>query len=482
MAESWQIYSVGIDIGTTTSQVIFSRLEVVNRAAASQVPNYEFSRREILYVSPAIATPVDFEGHLHDDKLRQFIMSQYAAAGLDTEQVKSGAIIITGETSKARNARQAVMGLAEQLGDFIVATAGPHLESVIAGQGSGAAEYARTNTCRVLNIDIGGGTSNYAVFEAGRVVDTACLNVGGHLLELESDGRLRHLHAPTRPICAELFGADQARRLGSGQRVDDDTVAQLAERMAGLIHEICVGQPSPLARQLLMTESLRPGHRYDAVYLSGGVGACYYDPHSAASARAFGDIGPALAEALHRHPGMQALPLREPRHTLRATVIGAGAYSLSLSGSTIWVDEQHLPVRNLPVVHATRPWAGCSAEQLAADWGTAMQRMDLVAGKDGYALGLPDDLPVAYADVERAIDAIVHFAAAHPDPARALFIVARQDLGKVLGMLLQPRLQGRKLAVIDEVQTRPGDYIDVGKPFMGGEIVPITVKSLAFPG
>lgn len=479
MAESWQIHSVGIDIGTTTSQVIFSRLEVVNRAAASQVPNYEFSRRDILYVSPAIPTPIDFEGHVHEDALRRFIMSQYAAAGLDTELVKSGAIIITGETSKARNARQAVMGLAEQLGDFIVATAGPHLESVIAGQGSGAAEHSRTNTCRVLNIDIGGGTSNYAVFEAGRVVDTACLNVGGHLLELESDGRLRHLHAPARPICTELGLSPLPE---PGQPVGDGTVARIAGRMAGLIHEICVGQPSPLAQQLLMTDCLRPGHRYDAVYLSGGVGACYYDPQGIASARAFGDIGPALAEALHRHAGMQALPLREPRHTLRATVIGAGAYSLSLSGSTIWVDEQHLPVRNLPVVHAARPWPDCTAVQLAEDWDTAMKRMDIDPAKDGYALGLPDDLPVAYADVERVVDALAHFADAHPDPARALFVVARQDLGKVLGMLLQPRLHGRKLAVIDEIQTRPGDYIDVGKPFMGGDIVPITVKSLAFPG
>ena len=478
-ANTRRLHSVGIDVGTTTTQVIFSALEVTNRAPVNQVPRYEFSGREILYQSPVIFTPLTTDRKVDVAQLMTFIDAQYAAAGLARSQIESGAIIITGETSKTRNARATVMEVSNELGDFVVATAGPHLESVISGRGSGAAEYSQANAARVLNIDIGGGTSNYAVFEAGRVVDTACLNVGGHLLELESDGRLRHLHAPARPICTELGLSPLPE---PGQPVGDGTVARIAGRMAGLIHEICVGQPSPLAQQLLMTDCLRPGHRYDAVYLSGGVGACYYDPQGIASARAFGDIGPALAEALHRHAGMQALPLREPRHTLRATVIGAGAYSLSLSGSTIWVDEQHLPVRNLPVVHAARPWPGCTAVQLAEDWDTAMKRMDIDPAKDGYALGLPDDLPVAYADVERVVDALAHFADAHPDPARALFVVARQDLGKVLGMLLQPRLHGRKLAVIDEIQTRPGDYIDVGKPFMGGDIVPITVKSLAFPG
>ncbi len=477
MAETWQIHSVGIDIGTTTSQVIFSRLEVVNRASASQVPMYEFSRREILYVSPTIFTPIDFEGVVDESQLYAFILSQYAAAGLSTDEVTSGAIIITGETSKARNARQTIMGLAEKLGDFIVATAGPHLESVIAGQGSGAAEISRLNSSRVLNIDIGGGTANYAVFEAGRVVDTACLNVGGHLVEFEQDGRLRRLHGPARIICDELFGAGFDETL-----IDIDRAERIADRMAGLIHEVVVGMPSALCRLLLMTESLRPGYRYDNVFISGGVGACYYRPKEIPTFLAFGDIGPLLAAALHKNAQMQSLPLREPRHTLRATVIGAGAYSLSLSGSTIWVDSRQLPIRNVPVVHPHMAWTGEKAPALADAWDTAMERMDIDPHEDVFALALPAEVPVRYAEIEHCVDALVEFARRHQSCKYPLFIIARQDLGKVLGMLLQPRLQNRELAVIDEVQTHEGDYIDIGKPFItGGDIVPITVKSLAFP-
>ncbi|MDR1708991.1 MAG: ethanolamine ammonia-lyase reactivating factor EutA [Candidatus Accumulibacter sp.] len=478
---SWEIHSVGIDIGTTTSQLIFSRLKVVNRAAVSQVPSYEFSEREILYVSPAAPTPIDAEGNVREAPLREFIRAQYAAAGFGMSEIGSGAIIITGETSKARNARTTIMALAEELGDFIVATAGPHLESVIAGQGSGAAEMSRQANSRVLNIDIGGGTSNYAVFEAGRVVDTACLNVGGHLLELESGGRVKRLHAPARLVCEELFGAGF-----SPGAIDAQKTERLARRMAELVYEICIGRPSGLAQKLLMTPCLRAGHRYDAVCISGGVGACYYHPETAASPLAFGDIGPILADALRRNEAMRSLPLAEPKQTLRATVIGAGVYSLSLSGSTIWIDSGRLPIRNVPVVHPAADWRECTAGgpgALAAAWELTLRRMDLSPQTDSYALALPADMPVAYRGVEYCAGELARIATApgDPRPARPLFVVARQDVGKVLGMLLQPLLPGREVAVIDEVSTHEGDYIDIGKPFLGGDIVPLTIKSLAFP-
>lgn len=154
-----QLLSVGIDIGTTTTQVIFSRLELVNRAAVSQVPRYEFIKREISWQSPVFFTPVDKQGGLKEAELKTLILEQYHAAGIEPESVDSGAIIITGESAKTRNARPAVMALSQSLGDFVVASAGPHLESVIAGHGAGAQTLSEQRLCRVLNIDIGGGTA-----------------------------------------------------------------------------------------------------------------------------------------------------------------------------------------------------------------------------------------------------------------------------------------------------------------------------------
>jgi len=465
------IHSVGIDVGTTTTQVIFSQLELVNAAGPSEIPRYGFARRDVTYLSPVVFTPVDFEGAIRGEELLAFIRSQYRAAGLSPGQVDSGAIIITGETSKAANARQTVLHLAEELGDFVVATAGPHLESVIAGHGSGAAEYSRRHGATVLNIDIGGGTSNFARFAAGQLLDTACLNVGGHLVQLDAQGRLLHLHEPARRVLEDLYAY-------ASDGPDAGQIAAIAERMADLVVEVIRGEPSALCRRLLMTPPLEREPGQDVIFLSGGVGECFY--RDGGDPVRFGDIGPQLAAALRRRPALARPPVREPAQTLRATVIGAGAHTLSLSGSTIWLDVAALPLRNLPVLHCADP-APSDAAALAAAWQAHARLQDLSPAHDRYALAIPGGLPVNYRTVQLCAQALQHFierAGMGPGP---LIVVARQDIGKALGMELQALLRDRELAVIDEIQIREWDYIDIGKALFGGSVVPVTVKSLAFP-
>lgn len=468
--------SVGIDIGTTTTQVIFSELEVVNRAPASQVPHYEFSRKEITYVSPVVFTPIEEDGRVRKETLQSFIDSQYAAAGVGHADIDSGAVIITGETSKAKNAKDTILALAESLGDFVVATAGPHLESVIAGHGSGASSYSRDHASCVLNIDIGGGTSNYAVFKAGRLIDTACLNVGGHLVETSKEGAVIRVREPAGRICSALFGM-----VPSAGELDKTRLNAVIQKMADLVWEVAQGRPSLLAENLLMTNSLRADHQFDEVFISGGVGECYYRPESVTNPFMFGDIGPLLAKALYDMADLSALTRHRPAQTVRATVIGAGAHTLSLSGSTIWLNASVLPMRNVPVLHPYTDWADENARgTLQADWQVAAERMDLDLTHDHYALALPEGFAPLYRQIEQIADALRQFSERYPSP-HPLIVMTREDVGKALGMELQPVLKGRELAVIDEVETREGDYVDIGEAFFGGEIVPLTVKSLAFP-
>ena len=395
-----------------------------------------------------------------------------AASGLSRAEVETGAIIITGETSKSRNARATVMQVADSLGDFVVATAGPHLESVIAGRGAGAAEYSRINSARVLNIDIGGGTSNYAVFAGGRLIDSACLNVGGHLLETDASGQVCRVHEPARRVCSELFGPAQ-----DPMRLSRLQLEQVAARMAALVDEVTRNTPSPLACELLMTEPLREAYTLDAVFISGGVGACLYHPESLTGDFMYRDIGPLLARAL-KPVLARGARLVEPAQTVRATVIGAGAHSLSLSGSTIWLSTARLPIKNLPVAHPLVP----AADGLSTAWEIAVRRLDLDPATDSYAIALPESIEALYRNivaVTAELDAFCRGAArgnAHP-----LVVICRQDMGKALGMELHPHLGARELAVIDEVQTREGDYLDIGMPIFDGKLVPITIKSLAFP-
>ncbi|ASV19150.1 ethanolamine ammonia-lyase reactivating factor EutA [Klebsiella quasivariicola] len=457
-----QLLSVGIDIGTTTTQVIFSRLELVNRAAVSQVPRYEFIKREISWQSPVCFTPVDKQGDLQEAELKALILAQYQAAGIAPEAVDSGAIIITGESAKTRNARPAVMALSQSLGDFVVASAGPHLESVIAGHGAGAQTLSQQRMCRVLNIDIGGGTSNYALFASGKAIGTACLNVGGRLLETDGQGRVIYAHQPGQRIVDAVLGpGTDALALTAGQ------LAQVARRMAALIVEVIEGTLSPLAQALMQTGLLPAGVQPEVITLSGGVGECYR--HQPADPFCFSDIGPLLATALHEHPRLQAMNVQFPAQTVRATVIGAGAHTLSLSGSTIWLEGVQLPLRNLPVAIAQ------DVGDLPNAWLQALTQLDLAPDADAYVLALPASLPVRYATLLAVIDALLAFVARFPNP-HPLLVVAEQDFGKALGMLLRPQLPHLPLAVIDEVSVRAGDYIDIGTPLFGGSVVPVTVK------
>lgn len=485
--EEKTILSVGIDIGTTTTQLVFSSLSLRNTAGPTQAPRYAITDRRVIYQSPVVFTPKihsggvfnsgassldSVEDRIDTPALAALINGWYAEAGMDKAAVTTGAVIITGESLKTSNARAAVMDLADSLGDFVVATAGPHLESVIAGRGSGAAAMSLRAGRTVLNIDIGGGTSNYAVFRMGNVLDTACLNVGGRLVETDRNGRVTRVHAPAALILEELFGR-VPRELSPAD------LARLAGRMADLVYDAAVGLSDPLGRKLLQTAPLSQDWRYDAVTISGGVGACCREPR--ADAFIFGDIGPLLAENLLRHPGMISLPLTPPAATVQATVIGAGSWSLSLSGSTVWAESEAFPLRNVPVITVPLDWPDVPPDLAAYVHARAgLYDVDLTADRYALAFGA---MPATYAAVRYLAGGIAAFRQKYASRSQAPLIVAlREDIGKALGMELRPLLPGGRLIVVDEVSLSDGDYLDLGAPLREGGFVPLVIKSLAFSG
>lgn len=468
---------MGLDIGTTTTQMILSRLEVSNQAGPGVIAHYGFSRRDVVFMSEVIFTPFDPHGQIDTDGIERFVTEQCARAGQPVETIGNGAIIVTGETAKVANAREALEALSLRLGDFVVATAGPNLESVIAGHGSGAAAYSRTHAARVLNIDIGGGTSNFALFQGGRLLDTACLNVGGRLLRVDSAGRTLLLTAPAAAVVQDLWGRNATPPTWSIAQLD-----AYAQRLAELVLEVTQGRPSALAQALLMTPPLARTAQLDAVFISGGVGACLRSP---VADGAFGDTGPRLARHLERVLTAAGVPWRVPEQTLRATVIGASAHTLSLSGSTIWLDVDQLPLRSVPVLACDLPWPAASGA-LSEHWLQRARLQDLDVARDRFALMLPPAVPVTYANVRALSEQVLRFLecqASRPgaDPRSPVLIVTDADLGKALGNELHAALPGRPLAVIDEVHTAEGDYLDIGTSLFNGQVVPLTVKSLAFP-
>ena len=132
---SERLRSVGLDVGTTSTQMILSELTIENRASSFEVPEMEIAERKILYKSPVHFTPLLDESHVDGAALRRIVEEEYRKAGISRDSVDTGAVIITGETSRKENARTVLEALSDFAGEFVVATAGPDLESVLAAKG-----------------------------------------------------------------------------------------------------------------------------------------------------------------------------------------------------------------------------------------------------------------------------------------------------------------------------------------------------------
>ena len=209
------LLSVGLDIGTTSTQLIVSQLTISNRASSFAVPEMEIADRNILYRSDVHFTPL-LEGNLVDgDKIRDLVEQEYKNAGISRSDVDTGAVIITGETSRRENAKTVLSSLSEFAGDFVVATAGPALESILAARGAGADAYSAETGKTVFHMDIGGGTSNLALIENGQITCTDCLNVGGRLIKVANEN---HIHFPRSGRTVQPFPGSIRHSRGSQTR------------------------------------------------------------------------------------------------------------------------------------------------------------------------------------------------------------------------------------------------------------------------
>lgn len=467
--------SVGIDIGTTTTQLVFSLLHVANSAGPAQVPRYAIVKREITYKSPVIFTPRNKsggEGALDEKALAVQIARWYDEAGLKPADVPTGAAIITGESLKASNARDTVMEITRSLGDFVVATAGPHLESIVAGKGSGAALLSAQERKTVLNIDIGGGTANYAVFRNGGLVETACIAIGGRLIEVDASGFVTYVYPAARMVADAVLGA--------GKPVTPETLPRVIRAMADMLYELAWGRVDEVAQRLMQTAPLSQNNLYDAIIVSGGVGYCLDNSkESLEHPYAYGDIGPLLATAISEHEGFASLHRLEASSTVRATVIGAGAWSLSLSGATVWADENILPLKNIPIIPIE-----LAKEEDAARWALffqeTLQQRDINTTTDLFALGFKD-IPATYHAVRLLSEQLCLFWKSLPSAKRPFVIIILEDIGKIMGMELKADLPEAPLIVLDEVQFADGDYIDIGAVQSKASFLPVVIKSLAFP-
>ncbi len=469
--------SVGIDIGSSGTQVVFSRLNL-RRLGEDLSSRYFVVSRETLFQSPVSLTPYRNEELIDDAQLGAIIDRAYADAGLHPDDIDAGVVILTGEALRRENA-EAIAGLiAEQGGEFVCASAGHHMESMLAAFGSGAARVSHDTRKRILNVDIGGGTTKLAIVENGRVLATAAVHVGGRLLVVEPDGTITRLDPAGRQLAAQA-----GFHWNRGDLIDPDAMQQVAEWMADAVLASISPRPLPAPiRGLYLTEPLPSLEDIDGVMFSGGVAEYIYQRE----ARDFGDLGRLLGFALRRKADAGALPwpLLPPGECIRATALGASEYSVQLSGNTTYISNpgELLPRRNLQVL---QPPYVCGehidADALAQAIRAHFQAFDLVEGEREAALALRWSGAPSYERIAAFARGIRDGLAKTIARGLPLYIMLDGDIAQNLGAILRDELGvASDILVIDGVILWDFDYIDLGRIRMPSQTVPVTVKSLVF--
>lgn len=443
--------SVGLDVGTTTTQLIVSSLQVENQASGFAVPQMQITDRKILYQSPVHFTPLLGENRVDGEAIRKIVASEYEKAGIRRQDVDTGAIIITGETSRKENARAVVEALAGFAGEFVAATAGPDLESILAAKGAGAERYSAETGKRVLHMDIGGGTSNLALVEEGKIVKTGCLNVGGRLLKFDTQGRVCYVS----PVLRGLTDLGIGDIPGPGQvTAVAELLTQALEMAAGLRARTELLERLSTAEAGAVFYQTEPA----VISFSGGVADCIEAAHDAL---AFGDIGPALGQAIRRSR-LCAGAYRLGTHTIRATVIGAGCHSAEVSGSTVFCRDTDLPVQNLPVAVLTEKEQ--EDPQIIAEKMGQMDSQQVVLAMPGYP-------SPGYTQVTALAEAIAKGTGGKP-----VYVCVEQDMAKALGQKLRLLLPDTPCLCIDRLKLTQGSFLDIGNPV--GPCMPVVIKTL----
>jgi ethanolamine utilization protein EutA len=467
-----RLLSVGVDIGSSTSHLVFSRI-VLERLDN----RYIVSERRLLHESAVMLTPYRADASIDAAALGQFIERQYALAGIAPEAIDTGALILTGVAVRRSNARAIGDLFAAQAGKFVSVSAGDALETTLAAFGSGAAALSIRESARVMNIDIGGGTSKIAVCEHGELAELTAVDIGARVVCFDAEGRVQRIEA-----AGERFAREAGLQLVIGEIPDPALLQRMVERMADrLLQVVQLAAPDPGLAALLRLEPLRNARAPDVLTFSGGVSEYIYGLQAAS----FGDLGAALARAVRERAQRWGPRIARPEQGIRATVVGASQYTIQVSGSTIYVAPAAvLPLKNIAVI---TPALALDGEQLdpalvAGAVRAALRRFDLQDGDHGVALCYRWRGSASFARLDAFCRGVAAGMAALLEHGLPLVLVGDGDVGGLVGMHCRQELKlASPIVSIDGITLKDFDFIDIGAMLPSSGAVPVVIKSLVFP-
>ena len=470
--EEIELTTVGVDIGSSTSHLVFSRV-LMERVGS----RYIVSQRETIHEAPIQLTPYA-EGYTIDaDQLGKFVEASFQDAGINRSSVDTGALILTGVAVRRHNARAIGELFSSEAGKFVAVSAGDGLEATMAAHGSGAVIRSSKSEGVTINVDIGGGTTKIAHCRGGKVENVTAIDVGARLIVLNETKNIIRLE-PTGRIHADDVGV----KTKIGLRLSEESVNKIADQMAIRILEATGLSPlSDQTNNLLLLPPLPNVDKVDALTFSGGVSEYLYQNEVGD----FGDLGPQLARATRKNFDSLGIPIEKPVATIRATVVGASQYTVQLSGTTIYVEPQKvLPLRNVPVIVPAFDFSGGEIDpsQIQEAINVAMTRLDLVNSDSPISIGFRWKGSASFGRLEQFGAGVKAALNKKVTKGHPLVLVSDGDIGGLIGIHLREEMKLKTSVIsIDGIILSEFDFIDIGEIIPSSGAVPVVIKSLVFP-
>ena len=474
-----ELKSVGIDIGSSTTHLVFSSIEL-RRQSAALSSRFQVAARRLDYRSAIIITPFVDDTTIDVRKLSEFFERSYEEAGTSPAEVDTGALITTGDAARKHNAAAIVAMFAERAGNFVCASAGPILEAKMAAHGSGAVIRSnfKNTPATVLNIDVGGGTSKLAVVRAGQLHRVAAIDVGARLITLDDHNVITKVEA-----AAALCSKHHNLGLKVGAQVSRSALDRLATVLAECLLEAASGKPlSALTSALMITAPLNFDDPVDVVLFSGGVSEYFYQE----TTEHFGDLGARLADAIRSRSDVcfPNATIELPKERIRATVIGASQFSVQVSGNTIFLaNPALLPLQNLRAVMVDLGPVEIDPESINLAIKQTLARFEVVEGEAPVALAIHWPHGPAFAGLQALCEGVAASLPITVTAEQPVVLVLDTDVARLVGDNLARVLNGYpNLICIDGVQLQDFDYIDISREHAQTHTVTVMIKSLVFSG
>jgi ethanolamine utilization protein EutA len=424
--------------------------------------------KEIIYKNPIEFTPLLDEVTIDFSKVKEIVAKAIKSSGIEKNKISTGAVIITGETARKENAAEVSNSLSEFLGDFVVATAGPKLESLLAGFGSGVCDISKELNTRIINLDIGGGTTNAAIFNCGECEETFALDIGGRLIKFDDEWKVIYISKRIE-FLIKKFNLDI--EIGKPANIED--IETLCKKLACSLLEVCsLKEMREDTEELFITEGFA-GIKADYISFSGGIGEYIGDINvelSLEEAMKHKDIGLVLGNCISTEFKKYKKLVISPKEKIRATVIGAGNHSMTISSSTIAFDKYVLPLKNIPIL---KPFY--KEEKLNEIYAQGIKKISMYE-ETPIAISLIGPKSPSYEDLKIIGYQIMKLYEEIDGP---IIVILENDFGKALGQVISLNLrEKREVICIDKVSTKNGNYIDIGLPI--GNAIPVVIKTLIY--